>query len=131
MSHHLRTDLGQLLFERRQRPVPYRLWRRPGSYEVAEIVGERVKLKTRGECRNLVNLVVPDTLRIGLVLPNYRNSESYPNTSASRQFQTLRLVEERQPAELSLYAEFTKNARVNCLSTRTASPRVRAYAAVR
>ena len=45
---HLRADLDQLLLQARERPVFDRLWRRQSSQEVAEIVGERVKLEADG-----------------------------------------------------------------------------------
>jgi len=41
----LRADFDELLFQGRHRPVLDRLWRRQGSQEVAEIIGERMKLK--------------------------------------------------------------------------------------
>lgn len=45
MAHDLRADLDQLLPQRRHRPVADRLRRRQRAQEVAEIVGQRVKLK--------------------------------------------------------------------------------------
>jgi hypothetical protein len=48
MADDLRADLDQLLSQRRHRPVLDRLRRRQVSQEVAEVVGQRVKLKTRG-----------------------------------------------------------------------------------
>jgi hypothetical protein len=44
----LRADLDQLLLETCQRPVRDRLRRRQRAQEVAEIVGERMKLKADG-----------------------------------------------------------------------------------
>jgi len=48
MSNDLRADLDQLLLERRQRPILHWLGRRQRAKEVAEIVGEGVKLKAHG-----------------------------------------------------------------------------------
>jgi hypothetical protein len=48
VAHDLRADLDQLLFEARQRPILYRLGRRQRAQEIAEIVGERMKLKPDG-----------------------------------------------------------------------------------
>ncbi len=45
MVDHLRTDLDQLLAQRRLRPVPHFIGLGESSQEVAEIVGECVKLK--------------------------------------------------------------------------------------
>jgi hypothetical protein len=45
VAHDFCADLDQLLLESRQRPVFDRLRRRQGSQEVAEIIGERMKLK--------------------------------------------------------------------------------------
>ena len=44
----LRADLDQLFLQARQRPIPYGLRRRQGSQKVAEIVGQRMKLKADG-----------------------------------------------------------------------------------
>ena len=44
--HDLRADLNQLLLQARQRPIFDRLWRRQCTQEIAEIVGERMKLKS-------------------------------------------------------------------------------------
>ena len=46
MADDLRADLDQLFLEARQRPVFDRLGSRQRAQEVAEIVGERVKLKS-------------------------------------------------------------------------------------
>lgn len=48
MAHDLRTDLDELLFQGRQRPIFDRLWRRQGAQEIPQIVGERVKASLRG-----------------------------------------------------------------------------------
>ena len=48
MADDLRTDLDQLLLQARQRPIFDRLGRRQRAQEVAEIVSERVKLKSNG-----------------------------------------------------------------------------------
>ena len=45
VADELRADLDQLLPQAGQRPLLDRLRRREGAQEVAEIVGERVKLK--------------------------------------------------------------------------------------
>jgi hypothetical protein len=45
VAHHLRTDLDQLLLQARQRPVFDRLGRRQRAQEIAEIVGQRMKLE--------------------------------------------------------------------------------------
>src|SRR5262249_2982013 len=45
VAHHLRADLDQLLLQTRQRPVLDRLRRRQGAQEIAQIVGERMKLE--------------------------------------------------------------------------------------
>ena len=45
VTDDLRADLDQLFAQRRHRPVLDRLRRRQRAKEVAEIVGERVKLK--------------------------------------------------------------------------------------
>src|SRR6516225_11269962 len=42
----LGTDLDELLFQARQRPILDRLWRRQCAQEVAEVVSERMKLQT-------------------------------------------------------------------------------------
>jgi hypothetical protein len=44
MANDLRADLDQLLLEARQRPIFDRLGRRQRAQEVAEIVGQRMKL---------------------------------------------------------------------------------------
>jgi len=44
----LRADFDQLFLERRQRPFLDRLRRRQRAQEITEVVGERMKLKTRG-----------------------------------------------------------------------------------
>ena len=44
MADHLRTDLDQLLLQARQRPVLDWLGRRQRAQEIAEIVGQRIKL---------------------------------------------------------------------------------------
>ena len=48
VADDLRADLDQLLLQARQRPIFDRLRRRQRAQEVAEIVGERVKLKANG-----------------------------------------------------------------------------------
>ena len=48
MIDDLRADLDQLLLERRLRPPLDRLRRRQRAQEVAEVVGERMKLNARG-----------------------------------------------------------------------------------
>ena len=48
MADDLRADLDQLLFEAGQRPILYRLGRRQRTQKVAEIIGERMKLKPNG-----------------------------------------------------------------------------------
>ena len=48
VADDLRADLDQLLLQAGQRPVLDRLGRRQGAQEVAEIVGERVKLEPDG-----------------------------------------------------------------------------------
>ena len=45
----LRADLDQLLLRARQRPVLDRLGRRQRAQEIAEIVGERMKLELKLE----------------------------------------------------------------------------------
>jgi hypothetical protein len=44
--HDLAADLDQPVPERRQRPVPHGIRQGQGSQEVAEVVGECVKLET-------------------------------------------------------------------------------------
>jgi len=46
--HDLRADLDQLLLQARHRPIFDRLRRRQCMQEIAEVVGERVKLETNG-----------------------------------------------------------------------------------
>ena len=48
VADDLRADLDQLLLQAGQRPVLDRLGRRQRAQEVAEIVGERMKLKPHG-----------------------------------------------------------------------------------
>ncbi len=48
MADDLRANLDQLLLQGRKRPVFDRLWRRQRTQEIAEIVGERMKLETDG-----------------------------------------------------------------------------------
>ena len=48
VTDDLSADLDQLIFEARQRPIFDRLWRPERAEEVAEIVGERMKLETDG-----------------------------------------------------------------------------------
>ena len=48
VADDLRADLDQLLLQARQRPVLDRLGRRQRAQEVAEIVGERMKLEPHG-----------------------------------------------------------------------------------
>src|SRR5499426_690948 len=45
VAHHLRADLDQLVLQGRQRPVLDRLRRRQRAQEIAEVVGERMKLE--------------------------------------------------------------------------------------
>src|SRR5262245_34809077 len=45
MAHYLRADLDQLVLQGRQRPVLDRLRRRQRAQEIAEVVGERMKLQ--------------------------------------------------------------------------------------
>ena len=45
MAHDLRADLDQLFLRARQRPVLDRLRGRQRAQEIAEIIGERVKLE--------------------------------------------------------------------------------------
>jgi hypothetical protein len=51
VAHHLRADLDQLLLQARQRPVFYLLRRRQRAREIAEIVGQRMKLVLNGILR--------------------------------------------------------------------------------
>jgi len=46
VAHDLRADLDELLLQARHRPIFNRLWRRQRAQEIAEVVGERVKLKS-------------------------------------------------------------------------------------
>src|SRR5664279_6634716 len=48
VTHHLRADLDQLLLQARQRPVLDRLRCCERPQEIAEIVGERMKLEPPG-----------------------------------------------------------------------------------
>jgi hypothetical protein len=48
VTDDLSADLDQLIFEARQRPIFDRLWRPERAEEIAEIVGERMELKTDG-----------------------------------------------------------------------------------
>ena len=48
VAHDLRADLDQLFLQARQRPVFDWLGRRQCAQEIAEIVGERVKLEPGG-----------------------------------------------------------------------------------
>jgi hypothetical protein len=48
VAHDFRADLDQLFLEARQRPILHGLGRGKGAQEVAEIVGERMKLKADG-----------------------------------------------------------------------------------
>jgi hypothetical protein len=45
VAHHLRADLDQLVLQTRQRPALDRLRRRQRAQEIAEVVGERMKLE--------------------------------------------------------------------------------------
>ena len=45
ITDDLRADLDQLFTQRRHRPIPDRLRRRQSAHEVAEVVGQCVKLK--------------------------------------------------------------------------------------
>jgi hypothetical protein len=46
VAHDLRANLDQLFLQARQRPILDRLRRRQSAQEVAEIVGQRMKLET-------------------------------------------------------------------------------------
>src|ERR1700730_7055755 len=46
VAHDLRADLDELLPQARHRPIFDRLWRRQRAQEIAEVVGECVKLKS-------------------------------------------------------------------------------------
>ncbi len=64
MADDLRTDLDQLLLQARQRPVFDRLGRRERAQEIAEIVGQRMKLEPDGiggerPARHRVHLIAP------------------------------------------------------------------------
>src|SRR5580704_7364424 len=48
VAHDLRADLDQLFLQARQRPILDRLRRRQRAQEVAEIVGQAMKLETNG-----------------------------------------------------------------------------------
>jgi len=48
VADDLRADLDQLLLQAGERPAFDRLGRRQRAQEIAEIVGERVKLKANG-----------------------------------------------------------------------------------
>ena len=48
MADDLRADLDELLLQTRQRPILDRLRRRQSAQEIAEIVGQRMKLETDG-----------------------------------------------------------------------------------
>ena len=48
MADDLRADLDELLLQTRQRPIFDRLRRRQSAQEIAEIVGQRMKLETDG-----------------------------------------------------------------------------------
>src|SRR6516225_8950833 len=48
MADDLGTDLDQLLAQAGQRPRLRRLGHRQSSHEIAEVVGERMELKTNG-----------------------------------------------------------------------------------
>ena len=48
MADDLRADLNQLFLQARQRPILDRFGRRQRAQEVAEIVGECIKLKANG-----------------------------------------------------------------------------------
>ena len=48
VADDLRADLDEFLLEARQRPIFDRLGRRQRAQEVAEIIGERMKLKPHG-----------------------------------------------------------------------------------
>ena len=45
VAHHFRAGLDQLLLQARQRPILDWLWRRQRAQEIAEIVGQRMKLE--------------------------------------------------------------------------------------
>jgi hypothetical protein len=46
VAHDFRADLDELLLEARQRPILDRLRRRQRAQEIAQIVGQRMQLKT-------------------------------------------------------------------------------------
>ena len=48
MVDDLRADLDELFLQTRQRPILDRLWRRQSAQEIAEILGQRMKLETDG-----------------------------------------------------------------------------------
>src|SRR5262245_8663964 len=50
VAHYLRADLDQLVLQTRQRPVLDRLRRRQRAQEIAEIVGEGMKLEPHRVC---------------------------------------------------------------------------------
>ena len=47
-AYDLRADLDELLLQPRQRPILDRFRRRQSAQEIAEIVGQRMKLETDG-----------------------------------------------------------------------------------
>ena len=48
VAHDLRANLDEFLFEARQRPILDWFGRRQRAQEVAEIIGERMKLEPHG-----------------------------------------------------------------------------------
>jgi hypothetical protein len=45
VAHHIRADLDQLVLEGGQRPITHRFRRRQRAQEIAEVVGEGMKLE--------------------------------------------------------------------------------------
>ena len=48
MADNFRTDLDQLLPQRRQRPLLHGIGQRQGTHEVAQIICQRMKLEPNG-----------------------------------------------------------------------------------
>ncbi len=48
MADNFRTDLDQLLPQRRQRPLLHGIGQRQGTHEVAEVIGECMQLEPDG-----------------------------------------------------------------------------------
>src|SRR5262249_26575236 len=64
VAHDFRADLDQLVLQTRQRPVLDRLRRRQRAQEIAEVVGERMKLEPHALAANVrhdsrVHLIAP------------------------------------------------------------------------